>query len=55
MLGRIKKYDKVLPIVELYTAVQSEGSRDVILEKEDGVILGILVFMLKKVNIPSMI
>ena len=27
MLGRIKKYDKVLPIVELYTAVQSEGSR----------------------------
>ena len=27
MLGRIKKYDKNLPIVELYTAVQSEGSR----------------------------
>jgi 7-carboxy-7-deazaguanine synthase len=26
-LGRIEDYDKVLPIVELYTAVQSEGSR----------------------------
>jgi 7-carboxy-7-deazaguanine synthase len=27
MLGRVKNYDKTLPIVELYTAVQSEGSR----------------------------
>ena len=27
MLGRVKNYDKNLPIVELYTAVQSEGSR----------------------------
>ena len=26
-LGRIEDYDKVLPIVEVYTAVQSEGSR----------------------------
>ena len=26
-LGRIEDYNKVLPIVELYTAVQSEGSR----------------------------
>ena len=26
-LGRIEDYSKVLPIVELYTAVQSEGSR----------------------------
>ena len=26
-LGRIENYSKVLPIVELYTAVQSEGSR----------------------------
>ena len=26
-LGRIDNYDKVLPILELYTAVQSEGSR----------------------------
>tara|TARA_R100001129_G_scaffold40135_1_gene27176 strand:- start:18922 stop:19698 length:777 start_codon:yes stop_codon:yes gene_type:complete len=27
MLGRVKNYDKTLPIVEVYTAVQSEGSR----------------------------
>jgi 7-carboxy-7-deazaguanine synthase len=27
MLKRIEDYDKVLPIVEIYTAVQSEGSR----------------------------
>jgi len=27
MLGRVKNYDKNLPIVEIYTAVQSEGSR----------------------------
>jgi len=27
MIGRITDYDKTLPIVELYTAVQSEGSR----------------------------
>ena len=26
-LGRIKDYDKTLPVLELYTAVQSEGSR----------------------------
>ena len=26
-LGRIEDYDKNLPIVEIYTAVQSEGSR----------------------------
>ena len=26
-LGRIEDYKKGLPIVELYTAVQSEGSR----------------------------
>ena len=26
-LGRIEDYDKKLPIVEIYTAVQSEGSR----------------------------
>jgi 7-carboxy-7-deazaguanine synthase len=26
-LGRIEDYNKVLPVVELYTAVQSEGSR----------------------------
>lgn len=26
-LGRIEDYNKVLPIIELYTAVQSEGSR----------------------------
>ena len=26
-LKRIEDYDKVLPIVEVYTAVQSEGSR----------------------------
>ena len=26
-LKRIENYDKILPIVEVYTAVQSEGSR----------------------------
>jgi 7-carboxy-7-deazaguanine synthase len=26
-IGRIEDYDKNLPIVEIYTAVQSEGSR----------------------------
>ncbi len=26
-LGRIEDYNKILPIVELYTCVQSEGSR----------------------------
>ena len=48
-LKRIKDYDKNLPIVEIYTAVQSAHT-DVILVKEVGVILGIQVFTLKKEN-----
>ena len=60
-LGRIEDYEKNLPIVEIYTAVQSEGSRagyptvDVTLVKEDGVIVGILLYILKKVNLLSTI
>ena len=29
-LKRIEDYNKTLPVVELYTAVQSEGSREAI-------------------------
>ena len=69
-LKRIGDYQKTLPVLELYTAVQSEGSRqgtqqlllelqdvpiDVFLEKEDGVILGIQVSTQKKVLIISKI
>ena len=65
-LKRIEDYNKILPVLEVYTAVQSEGSRagypqlqleqqdaliGVILEKEDGVILGIQVSTQKKVHI----
>ena len=55
-LKRIEDYDKNLPIVEIYTAVQSEGSRaglqvvpiGVSSEKVDGVIAGIQVYIQKK-------
>jgi hypothetical protein len=62
-LGRIEDYNKVLPIVELYRCVQSEGSRfgrlqlqleqqvvltDAFLEKADGAILGTQVSTQKK-------
>jgi len=68
-LGRIEDYNKNLPIVEIYTAVQSEGSRagyptvvirttgshiGVISVKEGGVILGIQVYTLRKVNLALM-
>jgi len=62
-LKRIEDKAKTLPIAEIYTAVQSEGSRagyptvvirkqdvltDVISVKADGVIVGILVFTQKR-------
>ena len=69
-LKRIGDYQKTLPVLELYTAVQSEGADKVIqlllleqlaapigviLEKGDGVILGIQVYIQKKVLIVLMI
>ena len=53
-LGRIEDYNKNLPIVEIYTAVQSEGSRAGYSVKEGGVILGIQVYTLRKVNLALM-
>ena len=63
---RIEDYNKVLPILEVYRCVQSEGSRfgmptiavrtiDVTLEKVVGVIVGILLFIQKKVHFVLMI
>ena len=64
-MKRIEDYKKRLPVLEVYRCVQSEGSRfgrptiakeqpavltDVILVKEVGVILGILVYTQKKVH-----
>ena len=70
-LKRIEDYNKVLPVLELYRCVQSEGSRfgrpllllelqvvhiDVILEKKVvGVIAGIYQFILKKEHFHLMI
>jgi len=55
-LGRIEDYDKILPIVEVYRCVQSEGSRfgRVILVREVGVIVGILLSIRKKEDLALM-
>ena len=69
-LKRIEDYNKTLPVLEVYTAVQSEGSRQgyptIVIRttgcthrcyffKVGGVIVGILLFTQKKVHSTLMI